>query len=401
MKIFKHFCCFPLYKRPFAALPGFLLFLCILVALPACDDLPDPAGNLPEGGGIKPQNNAAFVATSDLSLTGGFGVLDLEDFSLYSPKPAWAAEVVSPDPIVEAAGEHIFVINRHTYDNVSVLDKNYELVKQYTVADSSCDPSNPHDMAVVSDDEAYISMYECTDLWIVNPLTGEKKGTIDLSGFADSDGIPEMSGMLLRGSTLYVAVQRLDRNAGYQWGTQNNGLLVMIDTDHKSVVGDIELQGKNPVTDVMYSDSLQSIVIGSAGNRYVTGDGGGIEAVDPVSKASQGFLIDETELQGNLGDFAILSETRGYATITTDDLRSRLVAFDPSMGTRESRAIYTTAEEFAMWDMALTPKGLLLICDRNATQPGIVVIDAMDNDRLLTNTPIDLGLPPFSIELLE
>jgi len=377
-----------------------LTIIFLVLVLGGCDKLPDPAGNLPEGG-KKPANEAAFVVTTDYALTGGFGVIDLTDLSSYSPDPAWAAQVVSPDPAAVSSGDHIFVLNRLNYDTISVLDMNYELINQYSVTDSSCGTSNPHDIAVVSKDEAYVSMYECTDLWIINPLTGEKKGAIDLSSYADPDGIPEMSGMLLLGSTLYVAVQRLDRNAGYNWDPHETGLLVMIDTDTKSVSGEIELQGKNPVTDVLYSDSLQAIIIGSEGSHFDVGDEGGIEAVDPVSSASLGFLIDETGLGGNLGDFAILSAGRGYATITTNDLRSKLIAFNPTTGQRESQAIYTTNEGYAMWDMALSQKGQLLICDRNATDPGVLVFDVLDQDRLLTKDPIDLGLPPFSITLIE
>lgn len=387
------------YKPFFKAFKGAFVLSFFLFCFASCDKLPDPSGNLPEGG-KKPKHEAAFVLTTDYSLTGGFGVIDLTDLSSYSPDPAWAAQVVSPDPVAVSHGDYVFILNRYTYDNVTVLNKNYGLVNQYSVTDSSCDPSNPHDMAVVGDDEAYLSMYECTDLWIINPLTGEKKGAVDLSSYADSDGIPEMSGMLLLGSTLYVALQRLDRNAGYNWGPKNS-LLVMIDTNTKSVSGEIELQGKNPVTDVLYSDSLQAIIIGSVGSYFDVGDEGGIEAIDPISSASLGFLINETGLDGNLGDFAILSATRGYATITTNDFRSKLIAFNPTTGQRESGAIYTTNEGFAMWNMALSNRGQLLICDRDATGPGVLVFDVLDQDRLVTNDPIDLGLPPFSIALIK
>ena len=387
-----------------------VLVLCLVHALLgffaiACDRLPDPAGNIPEGGqkptpGDTAEHYAAFVVTTDYSLTGGFGVIDLDTLNLYSPDPVWAANIVSPDPVVVAAGAHIFVINRYTYDSISLLDAKFNLVKQYSVADSTCNPSNPHDLAYVNDQKAYLTVYECAKLWIINPLTGAKLGTIDLSAYGGGDGVPEMSGMLLHGDTLFVAVQMLDRG-GPIWGVPDHSRLVMIDVATDSVVGDVLLAGSNPVTDLMYSDSLGAIMVGEVGSYFVTGDGGGIEAVDPDTGTSLGFLIDETALGGNLGDFEILSATRGYATITTDDFRSVLVAFNPTTGARDAGVVYASDEGFTLWDIALTDGGLLLVCDRTATAPGVAVIDTRDGDRVVTRPPIYLGLPPFSIALLK
>ena len=44
---------------------------------------------------------------------------------------------------------------------------------------------------MVREDKAYVSFFESNTLLICNPLTGATLGTIDLSSFADADGIAE------------------------------------------------------------------------------------------------------------------------------------------------------------------------------------------------------------------
>ncbi len=376
----------------------------------SCLIFPDPRGNLPEEGGDKPASGFAFVATTDYSLSGGFGVVDLDSLSTYIPDAVEASRIVSPDPVVRVHGDYIFVINRFGNDNITVLDREYGVVNQYAIP--GCEfygieyPANPHDLAFVSDDKAYLTRYGCKDLWILNPVTGERLDSIDLydEGYQDADERPEMSGMLLHGESLYVAVQLLDRFApGEKWPPAGESFLVVIDTATDRVVADVLLTGTNPVTDVEYSAELDRILVGCAGKYYESEDGGGgIESIDPATAMSEGFVIDEETMGGDIGDFAVASAERAYATIGDLDFRSTLIAFNPSTGTVLNDNVYTSAAGFVLWDIALASNGRLLVCDRNATDPGLVVIDINDSDALLTpGGPIYLGLPPFSIALVE
>jgi len=64
----------------------------------------------------------------------------------------------------------------------------------------------------VSESKAYVTRYDATDMWIVDPSTGAHTGTISFAGLADgADGIPEMDQMARIGNHLFVTVQRLDR----------------------------------------------------------------------------------------------------------------------------------------------------------------------------------------------
>jgi hypothetical protein len=104
---------------------------------------------------------------------------------------------------------------------------------------------------------------------------------------------------------------------------------------------------------------------------------------------------------GQIGDFVIASPTRGYFTVT-DNLtwQSRLYGFDPQTGIRDPAPLYVSPNDFAMWDIALNDRGELYICDRRATGPGIAVIDTA-TDTLLTPSPLDTWLPPFSLVFLK
>ena len=203
--------------------------------------------------------------------------------------------------------------------------------------------------------------------------------------------------MLIHGSTLYVAVQNLDRKT---WKPAAQSWLVLVNIATDTLAGDIPLTGTNPVTDVVYDPSLDRLLVGDEGVVWQIGDGG-IEAINPDTGSSEGFIIDENALAGNIGDFAIASATRGYATITTGSFQSVLVAFNPATGVRDPGVIYSAADGFTLWDMALNDRGELYICDRSATAPGVVVVDTANNDAILTPQPINLWLPPFSIVFLH
>ncbi|HHJ34581.1 MAG TPA: hypothetical protein ENJ87_02335, partial [Gammaproteobacteria bacterium] len=64
--------------------------------------------------------------------------------------------------------------------------------------------SNPHDMVFVSETKAYVLRYGTSTAWIVNPSAQTeaefKTGELDLSAYADADGVPEMdSGVVVDG----------------------------------------------------------------------------------------------------------------------------------------------------------------------------------------------------------
>jgi len=125
----------------------------------------------------------AFVFQTDYS-TGSLSVDDL------APRTAHCdVAPVNSDATLRWYGGLLYVVNRYGADNIQVIDPaTHATLRQFSVGNGS----NPHDIAFASPTRAYVTRFESTDLWIVNPVTGAHTGTVSLAAFADADGIPEM-----------------------------------------------------------------------------------------------------------------------------------------------------------------------------------------------------------------
>ncbi|HEV7731333.1 MAG TPA: hypothetical protein VGR62_04185 [Candidatus Binatia bacterium] len=302
---------------------------------------------------------------------------------------------IHSDAVVRVAGGMVFVLNRFLGDSVQRLDAK---TLRTRLECSTGIASNPHDLALVAPDKAYVTRYDRPELWIVDPSATDcarfRRGTIDLSSFADADGLPEMSQMTLAGGRLFVAIQRLDRVHGFR--ATGPGRLVVIDVATDTVTGEIVLHGSNPFGDssgIVHEPGTGKLVIASASDIYVVGDGG-LERIDPVTLQAEGtFFVDENQLGGNVLDFVLLSATKGYAVIQDRALKNRLVAFDPS-GATPPRDLFS--RDAYLPDLAVGPDGLLWLADQSLPDPGIRLFDPA-TDTAVRRRPLAVGLPPFSI----
>ena len=151
--------------------------------------------------------NQAIITTTDYS-SGSFSSLDLNTNTATNDHLT-----IHSDATVRTYRDKVYIINRLGQDNVIVLNRSD--LKTPLMQYSTGNGSNPHDMAFVSEEKAYISRYERTQVLIVNPVTGDSLGAVDLSAFADADGLPEVSQLALYDNHLFVACQRLDRDNGW------------------------------------------------------------------------------------------------------------------------------------------------------------------------------------------
>ena len=96
----------------------------------------------------------------------------------------------------------------------------------------------------------------------------------------------------------------------------------------------------------------------------------------------------------------VLSDHLGYAitAITAGtDFSNSLVAFDPT--THSVTKTILSAGSF-LSDIELNDRDELFLADRNITKPGVRIFRASDGGKL-TQSPLDLGLPPFDILFLK
>lgn len=359
---------------------GFLLLLTILLATSAS------------------AQRHVFATTTSYEVVGGTSRLGLD-----APYPAVLDEyVIHSDALVRAFGRHVFVINRLFADNVLVLDAadDYAVVSQYSVASIGL---NPSDLLRIDGTKAYVSLYESNALLVCHPLTGAVARTIDLSAFADADGKVEMDQMVRVGNRAFVALQKLDRRV-VPWAVTGTSSLVVIDTDTDTVVDadpdrpgvqDISLSLQNPYWRARFDGRLGRILLVTSGS-YLARDGG-IEVINPFSLRSEGSLISEAELGGELLDFALVSDVLGWAIVNDAQFNTCLVRFDPA--TRDVIDTVLCTNGFLLSDLELSLDGRVFVSDRTASAPGVRIYDAVSAAPLAG--PLDVGLPPFDLVLIE
>jgi hypothetical protein len=334
----------------------------------------------------------AFVTTTDYS-SGCTSVIWLD--------PGYTTDIcVTPihsDAVARWYGGLIYVINRAGADNIQILDPEdgFATLSQHSAGNGT----NPKDIAFISPDKIFVSRYNSNDLLIMDPGTGVHLGTIDLSQFADGDGFCEMDHMIMKDGILFVSIQRIDRNN--YWMPVGDSYVAVVDAAADTLIDvdpgspgvqAIPLTASNPFTDLKFAADGYTILVACAG-LWGLADGG-IEMIDPVTMASQGFMITEAAAGGDINEFEILSADKGYMIIATPSFTTAIVPFDPSTGTA-GPPIYSPPG-WVLNDIEISPDGELFVADQTETAPGIRIWDTA-TDTQITSTPKSTGLPPFQI----
>jgi DNA-binding beta-propeller fold protein YncE len=137
-----------------------------------------------------------FLTTSDGS-AGNCAALAID-----SPWTAMTGlEPVGPSATVRHFHGLHWIVNGSPFggsstDDVQAIDPvTFETVRHFSVGPGS----NPRDIALVDPTHAWVSRYDSRWLLEIDPTNGAPLDSIDLGGFADADGIPEMAWMALDG----------------------------------------------------------------------------------------------------------------------------------------------------------------------------------------------------------
>ncbi len=337
-------------------------------------------------------NDFAFITTTDYE-TGSSSVIYMDGSHTTDNNVAG----IHSDAVSRYYQGLVYVVNRGGADNIQVLDPSagFSTILQFSVGNGS----NPKDIAFYSPTKAYVTRYETNQLWVIDPSTGNHLHSIDLSSFADSDGLCEMDQMLMWRRKLYVTIQRLDRN-NYWMPVGDSYVAVidavtdtLIDTDG-SMAGtqSIQLPGSNPFSNIQYNRFRNNIFLSCTGNWGVQ-DCGVVE-IDPQTYQATCCLLDEPEAGGDINDVEIYSPTRGYAIITNPSFNTELISFDPSTG--EKIATIYDPGDYVINDIEISPEEELYLADQTETNPGVRIYDCT-TDTELPLSPVDVGLPPFDI----
>ena len=332
----------------------------------------------------------AYVVESDFS-TGSFSSAD-------AATKATSCNVTSvhSDARVRWYDGRVYVVNRFGADNIQVHHgTTFAFIRQFSVGNGA----NPYDIAFASPTRAYVTRYESADLWIVDPTTGAHTGTVSLAGLADADGVPEMDRLQMVGPLLFVSLQRVNRNAGFQ--PTDSSLVAVVDTRTDALVDcdaaspgvqGILLPRQNPVTPFVFDAPRTRLYLGCAG-FYGQLDGG-IVRVDPATLTADGVAAREDSLEGDVLDLAWHDDARAYAIVADASFNTQLIRWSPVTGDREG-TLYSPGG-FSLADAEVTPDGSeVWVCNSSFGSPGIRVFSTATG--LLVGPPILCTLPPQGI----
>jgi hypothetical protein len=226
---------------------------------------------------------------------------------------------------------------------------------------------------------------------------------VDLSSFADADGIPDLGMMVLFEGRLFVQLPRKFRC----YEASNAPALAVVDVDNEQLVD------ADPVAPGIQAITLQGAcpgrkmpVISETRTLWVSASGGyndfaGYERVNVDSLQSMGiFLREGTDINSDVGPIIMVAPDRGYVVSGTDSTLSSHVRSFTLSGGLDAPEWYTSVN-YDMPELEVDPEsGHLFVPEGNATPfHGVLVFDAPTGTRL-TPSGIPTNGQPTDLELM-
>jgi len=337
-----------------------------------------------------------LVAGTDFGVTGTASLVTVRFNTIFQVERD--LEAISGDPVARATGGDIYIVNRFFFDNIQSLDPDagFTTALQFSTGNGS----NPHDVLAVDAGRLYITRYEppYNDILIADRADGDFLGSIDLSPFADNmSGTPRGDGLVLAEGRVFASLQDIDST----FTDYGPGRLAVIDPVTDAVVDTITTVGRNPLGPPALHPStgkLYYAMAGVFGGSLPRELSGGIEVIDPKSWTTEGLLVDDDLLGGNVSSVA-LAETpagdTGYCVVTTASGVNVIRAFDPATGAIPPGAVYQSTS--FLTETISDGDGYILVPIHDISDPRLLVIDAATGSIVATPR---LTLPPFSIAVL-
>ncbi|MRG91598.1 hypothetical protein [Polyangium spumosum] len=259
-------------------------------------------------------------------------------------------------------------------------------------------PHNPHDADLDADGRLWVARFEQPGVAVLEP-DGSFGGVVDLSAFADVDGLPEIEAIRVVGDHAYAVVERLDRRT---WKPAEDGAIVVIDVASRSVVGSIDLGGKNPfgrMNVAPWDPSGKTVALAMPGDFYAIDPGHAAAIVDLEAREVQG-IAEESALDGSISEVALAAPDEVYVIVAGTALENptRLVRLDPS-GKTAPRVLADTREggrsgNFDYAGLAVVGRHVLL-GDRAYGAPAIRIFERATGNEVGALRPE--RLPPLSL----
>ncbi len=338
------------------------------------------------GGGV---SATAFAVGTDFFSAGIASAIDIPALDVLQNA---VDGVASTDPVVRYLDGRIYIVNRFGADNVTVLEaQSLQLVAQISTGAGS----NPQDVAV-DGDRVYVATLTGPGVAVLD-LARPDDGvvdTIDLSDL-DPDGEPNCHSAVRVDRRLAVVCGILDQ----RFKPRRRGLVAVIDLDGEAPVRRISLQHPRPFGFALALSSgplAGDILVPTAPKFLQPAAAGCLERVHIAGDGPEGAscLVDNEAMGGFAAGMAAGDRDRVWLAVTTgfdpDDYGALgyAAAWDPAAGALEEPI---TGDGVRAMDIAACPGGALAVS--HATL-GVRVYATSGEE--LTETPLDLGLPPVA-----
>jgi hypothetical protein len=365
-------------------------YVLVLVLVCACGDnqtiRPD-AGN---PGDDAATNNPRAVVVSGSFTPGEVGVMSSLDLVTLEVTTSVAPTgAVAEDPVIRRVGDELFIVNRASGNNVTILDaRTFGLVEQLATGAGS----NPQDVAVV-DDKLYVPAFGTAGVVVVTRGSGATT-TIDLSAF-DTDGEPNCVSAYRVDTDVYVACELLDAN----FSPRGAGKIAVIDTTTDTVRTMLTMDNQNPfgVFERMPPEAGGDLVIPTVPS-FADVTLGCVERITPgATPVAAGCVVSNQELGGYVAriDFQLLGgttpmqwmvvskfDTEARGNLQGYDLESNLLWPDPLSPATQ-----------VLVDLVICPNNMVVVADQTMAANGLrVYADGVET----TTAPLAIGLKPSS-----
>ncbi len=376
--------------RDTLSVPSFaLLFTLTLAGCPVDDDdVGDDDSAAADDDDDGHSQTHAVVTTTDFTV-GSLATVDLGDWTVNDEITA-----TTGDPVVQVVGDDLFQINRFQHDAVRryVPGEFQSPLLEFSTGAGS----NPQWVADCAG-SLFVTRYEEAAIGVFQRDTGLSTGELDLSAYADADGLPEPSSMVVLGGLLYVGLQRMDRDAGWQ-PDPDGGRVLEIDCETREVLRDWET-GPNVVLHVHpdRDDALMLVEGAMFDLDFEMLLDGGVRELMLDDEAPGPLRLTEADLGGNIVAFGAGSSGLGLLALNADEVHHLLCVDLSTWSTTE--VLETTS-----WvpDIRVNDRDQAFVLLRSGPADleapgGIAVVDLTDCTDLTAGELISFSLQPYSV----
>ncbi|MCW7527810.1 hypothetical protein ND861_15740 [Leptospira sp. 2 VSF19] len=346
------------------------------------------------------------VVTSDFASGGRFKTFEPNSFTTFP-----ASIPIHSDAVGRYSNDRVFIVNRLNRDNIQVLNPQFGFTteQEFSVGQGK----NPQDISVWND-KYFISLYNSDELAIYSRSNATKVGGVSFSSLKETfstSGVPdssvEASYMIQEGSSLFVLLQRLDRNdaSGYL-PPNSDSYLVEVDMDLNQIRTVYTLPFRNPSSKIQKLNlfgepHLVFSCVGRVG--FISQIDAGIIAFRLTTRQFHpNRLFAEETAGGDILAFQIKNDELGFAAVLDSKFTKTIQAFRPRTGERLGTLLEIPGNiGISLSGLLLTNEGKLLVGSTDFTRPGIYVYDSNLGNVLLNPVPSSVELTPFDIFQLQ